>query len=468
MIRILIVDDEKNTREAIRDGLLKADSKSDSKLEMKSEARPEEKQVFVAENGKDALRILADEEIDLVITDLKMPDMDGVKLLRDIKKSDSKIVVVIMTAYATVDTAVEAMKQGAYDYIQKPFRMGEIKKIVAKALENRSLLIENAKLRLQLTSKYLPKHIVGFSPLFKEIMETAEQVAPSKATVLILGESGTGKEVIARAIHEMSQRKEKPFVKINCGALPEALLESELFGYEKGAFTNAVKQKRGRFEIANGGTIFLDEIGDMPTHLQVKLLRVLQDGEFERLGGEETLKVDVRVIAATNKDIEDEIEEGRFREDLYYRLNVIKLKLPPLRYRQDDVIALAQHFTEKFAMLNSKMIRAVSPEAIRLLEGHSWRGNVRELENVIERAVVLCNGETIQKEHLPDYITGQDSSKVISFRLGVTLEEVEDVMIARTLESTGGGKEEAAKILGIGVATLYRKLKDSEIQKQGE
>lgn len=444
--KILIVDDEKNTREAIRDGLSKQGDKD----------------VFVAENGKDALRIAEDEPIDLVLTDLKMPDMDGVKLLRELKKHDANLVVVMMTAYATVDTAVEAMKLGAYDYIQKPFRMGDIKRIVAKALENRSLLLENAKLRQQLTAKFLPKNIVGFSPLFREMMETVEQVAPSKATVLILGESGTGKEIVARALHEMSGRKDKPFVKINCGALPEALLESELFGYEKGAFTNAVKQKRGRFELAHGGTIYLDEIADMPTHLQVKLLSVLQDGEFERLGGEETLKVDVRVVAATNKDIEAEIAEGRFREDLYYRLNVIKLKLPPLRHRQDDIIALVQHFIEKYALLNAKRILSIAPDAVRLLEGHSWRGNVRELENVIERAVVLTGSETIQKEHLPDYITGQESSKVISFRVGTPLSEIEDVMIARTLAATGGSKEETAKLLGIGIATLYRKLKDSE------
>ncbi|KER10530.1 MAG: hypothetical protein HY22_04850 [[Candidatus Thermochlorobacteriaceae] bacterium GBChlB] len=445
MIKLLIVDDEKNTRDALRDGLQK----------------PEERILFTAENARDALKVLNEEDIDVVITDLKIPDSDGVKLLRDIKKHDSTIVVIVMTAYATVDTAVEAMKLGAYDYIQKPFRMQDIRRLVSRALETRLLLVENTKLRQQLGSKYLSKNIVGFSPLFREVLQTVEKVAPSRAAVMLLGESGTGKEVIARALHEMSGRRDKPFVKINCGALPDTLLESELFGYEKGAFTNAVKQKRGRFELAHGGTIFLDEIADMPTQLQVKLLRVLQDGEFERLGSEETLKVDVRVIAATNKDIDAEIAHGRFREDLYYRLNVIKLKLPPLRQRQDDVLALAQHFLEKYALLNAKSIKGIAPDAAKLLEGHGWRGNVRELENVIERAAVLCSGEIIQKDHLPDYITGQESSKVISFRVGTTLEEIEEVMISRTLEATGGNKEETARLLGIGVATLYRKLKDN-------
>lgn len=447
MIKLLIVDDEKNTRDALRDGLMK----------------PDERQVFTAESTQAALKILHEEDIDLALTDLKIQDPDsGVKLLKEIKKRDPNIVVLIMTAYGSIDTAVEAMKLGAYDYIQKPFRMSDIRRLIQRALETRLLLIENAKLRQQVNAKYLPKNIVGFSPLWREIMESVEKIAPSRAAVLLLGESGTGKEVVARAVHEMSGRRDKPFVKVNCGALPDQLLESELFGYEKGAFTNAVKQKRGRFELANGGTVFLDEIADMPTHLQVKLLTVLQDGELQRLGSEETLKVDIRVIAATNKDIDEEIAEGRFREDLYYRLNVIKLNLPPLRQRRDDIIPLAQHFIEKFCNLNAKSIRGLSADVAKLLEGHSWRGNVRELENVIERAVVLCSSEMIQKEHLPDYITGSDMSKVVSFRIGATLEEIEDVMIARTLEMTGGNKEETAKILGIGVATLYRRLKDSD------
>lgn len=447
MVKLLIVDDEKNTRDALSDGLVK----------------PDERQVFTAATPKEAMKILNEEDIDLVLTDLKIQEPDsGVRLLKEIKKYDPNIVVVMMTAYGSIDTAVEAMKLGAYDYIQKPFRMSDIRRLIQRALETRMLLVENAKLRQQVSGRFLSKNIVGFSPLWREIMASVETVAPSRATVLLLGESGTGKEVVARAIHELSGRRDKPFVKINCGALPEQLLESELFGYEKGAFTNAIKQKRGRFELANGGTIFLDEIADMPTHLQVKLLTVLQDGEFQRLGGEETLKTDVRVIAATNKDIDEEIAEGRFREDLYYRLNVIRLELPPLRQRRDDIIPLAQHFIEKFSRLNAKNVRGLSSEVARLLEGHSWRGNVRELENVIERAVVLCNHEQIQKEHLPDYITGTDTSRIVSFRIGTPLEEVEDVMIARTLEMTGGNKEETARILGIGVATLYRRLKESE------
>lgn len=447
MVKLLIVDDEKNTRDALSDGLVK----------------PDERQVFTAATPKEAMKILNEEDIDLVLTDLKIQEPDsGVRLLKEIKKYDPNIVVVMMTAYGSIDTAVEAIKLGAYDYIQKPFRMSDIRRLIQRALETRMLLVENAKLRQQVSGRFLSKNIVGFSPLWRQIMASVETVAPSRATVLLLGESGTGKEVVARAIHELSGRRDKPFVKINCGALPEQLLESELFGYEKGAFTNAIKQKRGRFELANGGTIFLDEIADMPTHLQVKLLTVLQDGEFQRLGSEETLKTDVRVIAATNKDIDEEIAEGRFREDLYYRLNVIRLELPPLRQRCDDIIPLAQHFIEKFSRLNAKNVRGLSSEVVRLLEGHSWRGNVRELENVIERAVVLCNQEQIQKEHLPDYITGTDTSRIVSFRIGTPLEEVEDVMIARTLEMTGGNKEETARILGIGVATLYRRLKESE------
>jgi len=450
MIKILIIDDEKNTRDALSDGL----------------SKPEERFVFTAENAKEALKIVYEEDIDIAITDLKIPDSDGVRLLKDIKKHDPSIVAIVMTAFATVETAVEAMKQGAYDYIQKPFRMGDIRRLVNRAIETRLLRVENARLKQEISGRFIPKNIIGFSPLFQEIIETVEQVAPSRAAVMLLGESGTGKEVIARAVHEMSGRRDKPFIKINCGALPDQLLESELFGYEKGAFTNALKQRRGRFELANGGTIFLDEIADMPTHLQVKLLRVLQDGEFERLGGEETLRVDVRIVAATNKDIEDEISEGRFREDLYYRLNVIKIKLPPLRQRQEDIIPLTHFFIEKYARINGKIIRGISPETLKLLEGHRWRGNVRELENVIERASVLCQGETIEKYHLPDYITGEQVSKVVSFPIGTTLEEIEEVMIARTLESTGGNKEEAARILDIGVATLYRKLKENADEKK--
>ncbi|MDX2129533.1 MAG: sigma-54 dependent transcriptional regulator [Chloroherpetonaceae bacterium] len=450
MIKILIIDDEKNTRDALSDGL----------------SKPDERFVFTAENAKEALKIVSEEDIDIAITDLKIPDSDGVRLLKEIKKHDPGIVAIIMTAFATVETAVEAMKQGAYDYIQKPFRMGDIRRLVNRAIETRLLRVENARLKQEISGRFIPKNIIGFSPLFREILDTVEQVAPSRAAVMLLGESGTGKEVIARAVHEMSGRRDKPFIKINCGALPDQLLESELFGYEKGAFTNALKQRRGRFELANGGTIFLDEIADMPTHLQVKLLRVLQDGEFERLGGEETLRVDVRIVAATNKDIEDEISEGRFREDLYYRLNVIKIKLPPLRQRQEDIIPLTHFFIEKYARINGKIIRGISPETLKLLEGNRWRGNVRELENVIERAAVMCQGETIEKVHLPDYITGEQVSKVVSFPIGTTLEEIEEIMIARTLESTGGNKEEAARILDIGVATLYRKLKETAEEKK--
>ncbi|MBN2804244.1 MAG: sigma-54-dependent Fis family transcriptional regulator [Deltaproteobacteria bacterium] len=438
--RLLIVDDDKNNLLAL------------SKVFDK-----EGLNVITALSGKEALEICRNFTVDIVLTDMRMPSIDGMQLLELISDVSPDSEVVLMTAYGTVESAVEAMKKGAYDFVEKPVKRAAIVKTVNKALEKHALVIENKNLKRRLDSVE-KRQLAGNSPIFRKTCELAEQAAPSVATILITGESGTGKEVIARYIHENSSRSNKPFVAVNCAALPESILESELFGYEEGAFTGAVKQRDGRFSLADGGTIFLDEIGEIPLQLQVKLLRVLQEKEIEPLGGH-VKKVDVRVLAATHRNLEKEIKNGNFREDLYYRLNVIVVNMPPLRQRIDDIPILADLFIHRYAKLNEKNIKGISKESLEILTGYFWPGNVRELENVIERAVVLCKTDVIEKNDIPEKIISDERyQNQLLINVGTPLEEIELRVIRETLKHTGGDKSRAAALLGIATRTIYRKL----------
>jgi len=429
--------------------------------------------VWPANDGEEALEILRHEFVNLVLTDLKMPKMDGVELLKVAKTIRPEVEVILITGYGTVDTAVTAMKDGAFDYIQKPFKPREIIKLVRKALEKQSLVLENRLLQERLKDFQKFEKIVGRSPAMKRVLEIVAQVAPSSATVLIQGESGTGKEVIAQAIHDLSPRANKAFIKVSCAALPETLLEAELFGYERGAFTGAMARKEGRFELANGGTIFLDEIGEVSPTVQVKLLRVLQVGEFERLGGTKTIRADVRVIAATNVNLLEAVERRAFREDLFSRLNVITLTLPPLREREGDIPLLAHHFLEIFKKKNNKEVQGFAREAMEVMLRYSWPRNVRQLENAIERAVVLTKGERIIPEDLPPEIlkalkvsvareAALMDEKTISVSLGTPLETIERRVIEETLRRSRGNKNLASKILGISARTIYRKIEEDK------
>ncbi|PYV16091.1 MAG: two-component system response regulator [Acidobacteria bacterium] len=416
-----------------------------------------------AADAESGLKILRQEKIDLVLTDLKLPGMTGLEFLQAAKRADTHLPVILMTAYGSVETAVEAMKAGASDYVLKPFSMEEIKLIVSKELESRRLREENRSLRDALGQRYEFKNIVGRSPAMQEVLATVERVAPSNATVLLGGESGVGKDMIARAIHEHSRRAAGPFVKINCTAIPENLLESELFGYEKGAFTGAVASKPGKFELAHEGTIFLDEIGDVPGTTQVKLLRVLQEREFERLGGTKTHKVDVRVIAATNRNLRDALEEGTFREDLYYRLNVVPISIPPLREHKEDIPYLADLFITRFAKDSGKAITGITPAAQRLLSDFHWPGNVRELENIIERAVVMAAGPKLDVAdiHLDVRRAGASPGPTTGAAFpppGTTLEQFEDEIIKEALRRGGGNKSQAARLLGLSRNALRYRL----------
>ncbi len=413
--------------------------------------------VLHAESGRDAMQLLRSERVDLVLTDLKMPGMSGLDLLRAAKKVDPDLEVVVMTAYGTVETAVEAMKEGAYDFVSKPLSRLQLATALRKALEKRSLQLENRQLREQLDAVGEGK-LIGRSDAMRALIDEVEQVAPSDATVLLTGESGTGKSRLARLLHHMSRRRDRRFVTLNCAAIPENLLESELFGYEKGAFTGASARKEGRFDLADRGTLFLDEVTEMKPEAQVRLLRVLQDGEYERVGGTETLRTDVRVVAATNRRIEQEVAEGRFREDLYYRLNVIPLAVPPLRDRDADVTLLAQHFLVRFSEKNRKQVHGFTSEAVDALQAWHWPGNVRELENAVERAVVLARGSKIGVPDLPRQLReGATSRQKLTFEVGTPLKVVERRMIEETLRYCDGDKGLAASLMGITARTIYRR-----------
>ena len=451
MATILIVDDARSTLRAL-EAILKR--KGDT--------------VLTAASGTEALTHIEQHEVELLLCDVKMPKMDGLEVLRQVKAQDASIAVVMMSGHGDISTAVSAMKEGAFDYLVKPFGEDEVLKVVQKALAMRSLVVENLLLKRQVRDQFARAHVIGSSPPWNRVNQMVQQVAPSQATVLLTGESGTGKELIAALLHRLSPRAERPFIVLNAAAMPATLLEAELFGYEKGAFTGALQRKPGHFELADGGTLFLDEIGDMPFEVQAKLLRVLQDGTFKRLGGINTLRVNVRVVAATNKELSKEVASERFRQDLYYRLNVIAIHLPPLRERLQDIPLLASHFLQKYARENHKEIVAIQQEAVEHLMGYDWPGNVRELENVIERAVVLAKGSTITQADL--YLEEQQEKAPLNtneyFVLPAksTLAQIEREAIIQALRHTEGNREATARLLNIGPATLYRKFKEYQIQ----
>jgi len=415
---------------------------------------------LTAGNGEEALEILRQEPVPLVLTDLMMPRLNGVDLLKAVKIIAPATEVVIVTGHGTIETAVEAMKMGAYDFIEKPFSASLTLNVVRKALEKQQLIAENRELRRMLTEGSGSGDIVGQSEVMRRVLETVRQVAPSKATVLLTGESGTGKEIVASALHRWSDRAGRPLIKVSCAAIPETLLESELFGYEKGAFTGATGRRRGRFEAAHGGTLFLDEVGELPMSVQIKLLRVLQDATFERLGSNDPIEVDVRLVAATNADLERLVARGMFREDLYYRLNVINIELPPLRARTGDVVLLAGFFLKIACEKNGKKVDGFTRAALDSLQRYAWPGNVRELENCVERAVVLTKDGLIDVDVLPQAVrAGKRVTETVSFPVGTSLHDAEMELIRATLATTGGDKETAARILGIASRTIYRKIK---------
>ncbi|MDD3423107.1 MULTISPECIES: sigma-54 dependent transcriptional regulator [Sphaerochaeta] len=448
---ILICDDEKN----IRSGLAMA-------MELEGYESIE------ATDGQDAWDKINKMGVDLVITDLRMPRMSGEDLLRKIIGAYPRMPVIILTGHGTIETAVEAMRGGAVDFFTKPVDLDRLSLVVRKALSDTDLYAEHERLKeevQQLKARNRYDRIIGKSQKMVELMDTVSQVAPTKASVLITGESGVGKELVADAIHELSNRSKGPFIKVHCAALTASLLESELFGHEKGSFTGAVKEKKGRFELADGGTIFLDEIGEIDAQTQVKLLRVLQERQFERVGGEKSITVDVRIVCATNRDLPKEIEKGNFREDLYYRLNVVHLDVPPLRERKDDIPLLMTSFLQQFNSENGRSIEAFSNQAKRALLGYEWPGNIRELRNCIESAVVLARTSIIEVEDLPVHIGKAQNASSVSLEVGITLAEAEKQLIISTLASCAGNKTKAAEVLGIGRKTLHRKLQEYHIDE---
>ena len=438
---VLIIDDEKN----IREGLAAA-------LEL------EDYTVALASDGKEGLERIQKGDIDLVITDLRMPKISGEQVLAKVTAENPGIPVIVLTGHGSIDSAVDAMRNGAYDFLTKPLNLDQLILIVKRALQGRELALKHKELQEELNSRKSFESIIGKSAEMQRIFETVRKAAGSKASVLITGESGVGKELIANALHNLSPRRENSMIKVHCAALSESLLESELFGHEKGAFTGAVARKRGRFELAHGGTIFLDEIGEIDQNVQIKILRVLQDKRFERVGGEETVEVDVRLITATNRDLEKEVVEGRFREDLYYRLNVVHIHVPPLRERRDDIPLLITAFLQEFAQENGKTIEGIDARARAALYKFDWPGNIRQLRNCLESAVVMCSGSIIKLEDLPPTIAGSGEADSIAVPAGITMAEAEKIIILQNLAINKGNKSKTADILGIGRKTLHRKL----------
>ncbi len=455
--KILVVDDEPGMREFLEIMLQK-----DNYI------------VETASDGSEAINKIESDLFDLAVVDVQMPVMNGIEVLKRVNEKSPETTVIMITAFASHETAIEAMKLGAYDYITKPFKIDEIKLVIKKALDKKRLERENSRLRKELETKYGFGNIIGRSSSIVKVFELIKRVSELKVNVLITGESGTGKELVARAIHYSGTRHEGPFVPVNCGAIPETLMESELFGYRRGAFTGAIRDKKGLFEEASNGTIFLDEIADLPLHLQVKLLRVIEEKSIRPLGSSEPIPVDVRVIAATNKKLEEEVSKGRFREDLFYRLNVIKIVLPPLRERKEDISPLAIHFIGKYSREMGKDIRGISPKALEILESYHYPGNVRELENIIARCVALETLNVIRQETLPQLVSGKDyvdleTSFSSTASLDTLLGNVEKKMIEKALRSTGGNKTEAAKLLGITLRSLrYRLAKHGLYEEAGD
>ncbi|MCX7821615.1 MAG: sigma-54 dependent transcriptional regulator [Brevinematales bacterium] len=452
---VLVVDDEKNIREGLKTAL-----------------KLENFEVVTSEDGKDGLEKLKLFCPDAVILDLKIPHISGMDFLKKVQGVSCDTPVIILTGHGGVDEAVEAMKRGAYDFLTKPVNIEKLALIVNRAIEERKRKDREKVLESLVDEKYNFDNIIGNSKAFQEVLKMVKQVAPTDATVLISGESGTGKEVIANAIHLNSRRAKNPIVKVHCAALPETLLESELFGHEKGAFTGAISRKRGRFELADSGTIFLDEIGEISQSVQVKLLRVLQEHEFERVGGEETIKVDIRVITATNRDLKQLVEEGKFREDLYYRLNIINIHIPPLRERKEDIPLLIDYFLKFYNKKHGKNIQGIKGDALIILQNYRWPGNVRELQNLIENLVILCNKKFITEDILPKYLKMEGGALTerseFKIQIGATLDEIEKEAILSTLNYTNWNKSKAAKILNIGRKTLLRKLEEYGYKNQSE
>ncbi|MCD6385823.1 sigma-54-dependent Fis family transcriptional regulator [Candidatus Sumerlaeota bacterium] len=447
--KILIVDDEQNTREGMKWAL---------------EGSEKKYEVYTCADAESGLAVALEKQVELIITDLKMPGMDGMELLRRVKEKMPEVQVIVPTGYGTIESAVEAMKLGAFDYVLKPINIDELNLIVERALQHKRMKEENIALRQVIDKKFGFENILGNSPAMENIFRQIRMVAPTKSTVLIQGESGTGKELIASAIHYNSPRKNKPFIIVNCGALTPTLLESELFGHEKGAFTDAYREKPGRFELADGGTLFLDEISETTSEFQVKLLRVIETQTFERVGGTESITVDVRIITATNKNLKELVQQGKFRQDLYYRLNVIQIYVPPLRERREDIPLLVNAFVKELCEKNKKPLMSVSPKTMALLQNYDWPGNVRQLKNVIEAAVIMCNTQEIQPRHLPEEIREAEQSnadeETVCLKIGSSLRDAEIALIRATLKRVNDNKTKAAKILGIGRKTLYRKLEE--------
>jgi DNA-binding NtrC family response regulator len=439
--RLLVAEDEKN----IREGLAEA-------LQMDGH------EVETAADGTEALKRFQKGDIDLVITDLRMPGLSGEELLEKILTEAPGTPVIVLTGHGTVESAVKAMRLGAWDFLTKPVNLDYLSLLVKQALDNRELVLKHRRLEEELAHHKRFVAIIGNSAAIRRVYDMTSRAAPTKASILITGESGTGKELVAGAIHELSPRKDKSLIKVHCAALAASLLESELFGHEKGAFTGAAARKRGRFELANEGTLFLDEIGEIDQNLQIKLLRVLQEKKFERVGGEETIETDVRIVAATNKDLKAEIEKGNFREDLYFRLNVVNIQVPPLRERKEDLPLLITAFLKEFAEENGKTIEGIDNKARSCLYAHNWPGNVRELRNCLESAVVMSRGNLITEEDLPPGLRECSDEGWIRIPLGTTMEEAEKIIIRETVSAQKGNQSKAAEILGVGRKTLYRKI----------
>lgn len=446
---VLLVDDERNTREGLARALRR------------------NYRILLADSGMAALEILNEEEPDAVLTDLRMPGMDGMTLVRRILARDPQPVCILLTAYGNVETAVEAMKNGAYDFLTKPVNLDRLEVLLKRAIQSRRLESSNRELRQQLDAKYGMSNIIGNSGAMQEVFDTLRQVAPSRATVLIEGESGTGKELVAHALHRLSPRANNPFVAVHCAALSDSLLESELFGHEKGAFTGATETRKGRFELADGGTLFLDEIGEVEPSTQVKLLRVLEERRFERVGGMESLDVDTRLLTATNRDLKQMVREGEFREDLYFRLNVVKISLPPLRRRREDIPLLLQHFLEEFNRENLKDIEGFTPDALEALTRYRWPGNIRELRNVVERMVVLARGDKLTVRDLPSEMReerGGSAEAPVRVEGARSMQDAEKSMILQALKDQRGNRTRAAEQLGISRRTLHRKLNEYDLR----
>ncbi|HTX71775.1 MAG TPA: sigma-54 dependent transcriptional regulator [Rectinemataceae bacterium] len=448
---ILIADDEKN----IREGLAEAFALDGYTTR-------------TAADGGEALRIVESGDVDLVITDLRMPVKSGTELLKTVVGRYPGLPVIVLTGHGTIEDAVTAMRVGAFDFVTKPVNLDHLSLLAKRALEARELARKNRELEAEVESQRRSSSIIGISSEMKKVFDLVRRVAPTRASVMVTGESGVGKELVADAIHNMSPRRDGPLVKVHCAALAESLLESELFGHEKGSFTGAQARKRGRFELANEGTLFLDEIGEINQNVQIKILRVLQERNFERVGGEETVEVDVRIVAATNRDLKKEIAEGRFREDLYYRLNVVNIHVPPLRERRDDIPLLAMAFLREFAEENDKRLEGFDPKARQVLYSYTWPGNVRELRNCVESSVVMAKGPLVGVEDLPPSIRSSGEEHDIKVPAGSSLDEAEKILIRETLAAQGGNKSRTAEVLGIGRKTLYQKIEEYGIEAGGK